>query len=279
MADDCGTGCDFEAYISVVTGIHWRAAIEHLAKNFWNIRGDFKIAQVLNIGTQMSLVRRPSGTFLLIDAYEMDEASKAELFALTDDGSKIEAVLNVHPFHTVHCEYVQNLLPNARLIGTQRHRDQLSDLRWDTDLIEDQATQQQFADCLEFSIPSGVNFVPADESVHVSSVLVRHEESKIVHVDDTLMYLNLPPLIEKFGAGPKLRFHPKLSEGLEKRPGAADDYVRWARGLASDWSDTKIICAAHKGIMRLNETTFAEAIETALDHSADTLTEHRKAYS
>ncbi len=198
--------------------------------------------------------------------------------ALTDQGSRIEAVLNVHPFHTVHCETLREMLPNARLIGTRRHHQKLSHLRWDLDLIEDKATQQQFSDCLDFSIPAGVEFIPEDESIHVSSVLVRHGESGIVHVDDTLMYLDMPALLEKFGAGPKLRFHPKLADGLQKRPGAADDFAAWARSLALDWDNISIICAAHKGIMQLADSDFREAIEVALDHSSGTLEKHRETF-
>ena len=89
--------------------------MERLADDFWNIRGDFRILYVINVGTQMSLARRPSGTFVLLDAYEPDKTDQDELLALTDGGSRIEAVLNLHPFHTVHCAFVQQWLPHARL--------------------------------------------------------------------------------------------------------------------------------------------------------------------
>ena len=155
----------------------------------------------------MSLVRKPDGAFILLDAYELDESDREELMGLTYGGSLIEAVLNVHPFHTIHCDFIQTLLPNARLIGTRRHHQQLPDLRWDPALIEDAATQREFADILDFSVPDGVDFVPEDESVHVSSVLARHRESGIVHVDDTLMFLatgstarsSVPPITASSG--------------------------------------------------------------------------------
>ena len=67
----------------------------------------------------MSLVRKPDGAFILLDAYELDESDREELMGLTYGGSLIEAVLNVHPFHTIHCDFIQTLLPNARLIGTR----------------------------------------------------------------------------------------------------------------------------------------------------------------
>lgn len=253
--------------------------IEHLAENFWNIRGDFKIAHVINIGTHMSLVRKPDGKFILIDAYEPGEEDRAALMILTDNGSLIDAVLNVHPFHTVHCKFVHETLPHARLIGTRRHHEQKPQLDWDPAPIEDVATQQQFADLFDFSIPAGLEFVPEDESVHASSVLVRHRQSGIVHVDDTLMYLAPPSLIQLVVPQPKLRFHPKLAEALQKRVGAADEFVRWARDLARDWADTRIVCAAHNGIAHLTDQTFGQAIDDALEQASDTLQNHRNSFS
>ncbi len=253
--------------------------IEHLAENFWNIRGDFKIAHVINIGTHMSLVRKPDGRFILIDAYEPGKLDRTELMALTDNGSLIDAVLNVHPFHTVHCKFVHEMLPHARLIGTRRHHEQKPQLNWDPAPIEDVATQQQFADLFDFSIPPGLDFVPEDESVHASSVLVRHRQSGIVHVDDTLMYLTPPSLIKLVAPEPRLRFHPKLADALQKRAGAADEFVGWARHVAYDWADTRIVCAAHNGIAHLTDQTFSQAIEDALEQVTDTLQHHRNAFS
>ncbi len=252
--------------------------MEHLGDNFWNIRGVFRIAHVINVGTQMSLVRRVGGRFALLDSYELDEADHDELMALTDGGSLIDAVLNVHPFHTVHCAFVREMLPHVRLIGTQRHHRHMPDLTWDPALIEDPATQREFADTFDFSIPAGVDFVSDDESVHVGSVVVRHRASGIVHVDDTLNVLDLPSPVEKLVPGPELRFHPKLAAALEKRAGAADDYIGWARQIARDWADTPIVCAAHDGIYRLTEGSFDGAIAEALAYSAGTLDDHRKTY-
>lgn len=254
------------------------AVIEHLADNFWNIRGDFKISHVINIGTQMSLVRKPSGTFVLIDSYEMDQPDLDELMALTDGGLLIDTVLNVHPFHTVHCPFVQGMLPHARLIGTRRHHQQMPHLSWDPALIEDAAAQQEFSDILDFTIPAGVDFISDDESVHVGSVILHHRASGIVHADDTLMFLQLPSLAQKVLPSPELRFHPKLAEGLEKRAGAADDYIRWAKELAHDWADAKIVCAAHNGIVRITDQTFTQAIEQALEAASGTLKKHREKY-
>lgn len=142
----------------------------------------------------MSLIRKASGKFLLLDCYEPDEGDHAEIMALINNGSEIEALLNVHPFHAVHCDFVERLVPHARIIGTRGHHDHLPHLRWDPALIEDPASQQQFSDTLEFSIPSGVGFISDDPDVHVGSVVARHRASRIVHSDDTLrLPMVLPP--------------------------------------------------------------------------------------
>ena len=92
------------------------------------------------------------------------------------------------------------------------------------------------------------------------------------------MYIDLPALAQKLIPGPQLRFHPKLADGLEKRSGAADDYVRWANQLASEWADTSMICAAHNGILDMSGQNFPEAIREALDAAAPTLDKHRSKY-
>jgi len=226
----------------------------------------------------MSLVSRPGGTFILLDSYEVEEQDRDELMRLTNDGERIEAVLNVHPFHTLHCKFIQQMVPHARLIGTRRHHQQSPDLNWDPALIEDEATQKEYADIFDFSVPAGIDFISDDESVHVGSVIVRDRASGIIHVDDTLMVADLPSLVEKMLPGPRLRFHPKLADGLQKRAGAVDDFIGWVKNIEQDWADSQVICAAHKGVMRLTEESFPEAIEEALDHVADTLDDHRKTY-
>ena len=261
-----------------MTSTNDHPAIKHLADDFWNIRGDFRIAKILNVGTHMSLVRRPNGKFLLIDSYELDKEGLEALKALTDGGTQIEAVLNVHPFHTVHCAFVDELLPHARLIGTRRHHRIQPDLQWDKALIEDAATQAEFSDVLDFSIPAGVDFISKDESVHVGSVLVRHRASGIVHVDDTLNAFDLPSLVQKVVGERALRFHPKLADGLEKRAGAAGDYAAWARRLGRDWADSPIVCTAHNSIFKLSGATFADAMTDALAHASDTLSKHHQTY-
>ena len=80
--------------------------ILQISDDFWNIRGDFKIGGVLNIGTHASLVRRGNGKFVLLDAYTLKGRVKEQIDALTRNGEDIEAIINLHPFHTVHVKKV-----------------------------------------------------------------------------------------------------------------------------------------------------------------------------
>lgn len=252
--------------------------MKQLHSDYWNFRGSFKIAKILDIGTHMSLVRRANGRFLVLDSYDLDGDDRSALLTLTGDGRLVDAIINVHPFHTLHCPALVDILPGVRLIGTRRHLRQLPDLPWDQGVIEDAATQAEFADDLDFSIPSGVDFVSDDEKVHVASVVVRHRASRIVHVDDTINVLAPPALLAAILPEQKLRFHPMLAKALEQRPGAADDYARWAQGLARDWSDTPMVCAAHSTVRELPPGGWQTEILAALDDVESTLAKHRAAH-
>ena len=252
--------------------------MRQLADKFWTFRGDFRVAKVINVGTHMSLVRRQNGNFLLLDSYDLDESERKALLELTDGGKAIEAIINVHPFHTLHCRAMHELLPHARLIGTSRHHQELPGLPWETGVIEDPASQGEFADDLEFSVPDGVNFVTSDDHVHFASVLVRHRESGIVHVDDTLNVFAAPGFLGKLLPQSKLKFHPTLAKALQKRAGAADDYASWARSLAERWAGSPIVCAAHSSIRKLPENGWQDEVLEALASVEKTLSEHRSAH-
>ncbi|MEW9856471.1 hypothetical protein [Novosphingobium sp. M1R2S20] len=252
--------------------------MRQLSDGFWNLRGKFKIAGVIDIGTQMSVARRANGRFIILDSYSADGADREQLLSLTDGGRKVDAIINVHPFHTLHCRAFHGLFPEARLIGTRRHRDKLPDLPWEQGVIEDAAVQAEFEEDFAFSVPRGVDFICPDESVHVASVLVRHRASGIVHVDDTINVFQPPRLLRAILPQPKLRFHPMLAKALQNRPGAADEYAAWARLLAEEWSDTRIVCAAHSAIRTLPQGGWRAELLSALDAVEKTLKAHRAAH-
>lgn len=249
--------------------------MKQLAENFWNLRGSFKVAKIIDLGTQMSLVRKRDGAFVLIDSYAVSGPDREALLKLTGNGAAIEAIINVHPFHTLHCAAAHELAPQARLYGTRRHREQAPELPWEEDAIEDVATQGRFGD-LDFSMPAGLDLVTGDDSVHAASVLVRHRQSGIVHVDDTLMVLAAPGPLGRVLPQSRLRFHPMLGKALRERPGAADDFAAWARDLAHEWAATPIVCAAHSAVRRLPPGGWREEITRALSAVGKTLDHHRE---
>lgn len=251
-----------------------------IAEDFWNIRGDFKIAKILNIGTHASLVRRGNGRFVFLDAYTLNADIKQQVDALTDGGAAIEAIINLHPFHTVHIAAMHAQYPDARLYGTRRHHELFPDLPWQPELTESEEFAALFADDLAFSIPAGVDFISSNENLHFSSVLAYHPASKTIHSDDTLMYLELPGPMGKLRP-PAVSFHLTLAKTLEQRAGAAQDFRDWAKHLAAQWGDAEILCAAHSAICRANTDAaapLAEQIRGALAKVEKTLQRHEARY-
>ena len=256
-------------------------SVLHVARDFWNIRGSFKIGGLIDVGTHVSLVRRANGKFVFLDAYTLDAPIEREVRALTDGGDAIEAIVNVHPFHTVHVRNMHEQFPTARLYGTARHVARFPDLPWEDVRTEDAALHAMFAEDFDFSVPRGVDFISSNEHVHFSSVLVFHRASKTIHVDDTLMYVRPPRIVQLIRRTDLLRFHPTLAKALEKRPGAAQDFRQWAQQLAAEWSDAENLCAAHTAALTA-QTNHGASIHArlliALEKVDRTLRAHQRQY-
>ncbi|OAN85223.1 hypothetical protein A8B77_11125 [Erythrobacter sp. EhN03] len=249
-----------------------------LGNGFWTVRGSLRIGGVFDVGTQCSLVRLANGNFVFLDSYTLTDAIRAEVDALTDGGARVEAIINVHPFHTLHCEWMHRAFPQAKLYGTARHLEHLPDLPWESLRCEDDGLAQRYADDFAFSVPRGVVLVSDDESVHFSSVLMLHRASGTLHVDDTFVYLrkgfplNLLPFTGRLG------FHPTLAKALEPRAGAADAFRDWAIGLGVDWADTRRIAAAHNAVLELDAKQLPDLIGAALGRVKPVLDAHRGQY-
>jgi hypothetical protein len=255
-------------------------AVLDVGNGFWNIRGSFKIAGVVDIGTHASLVRRKNGKFVLLDACELGPEVREWLLAETADGADVEAVLHLHPFHTLHVVACHALFPKATHYGTARHAKKARDLPWHPLRVDDEKLHQAFADDFDFTIPRGVDFIPSDPKLHFSSVLAFHKASKTLHVDDTLLHLRLPPPLSYFKA-PVTRFHPTLAKVLERRPGAVADFRTWAHELIDRLGDTQNLCAAHSAalLQRDNQAEpIVERVQAALQRVEGTLEAHERAH-
>lgn len=251
-----------------------------ISDDFWNIRGSFKIGGLLDVGTQTSLVRRASGRFLFLDAYTLSDSVRREVNARTRDGQDVEAILNLHPFHTIHVRAMHRAFPSALLFGTTRHRAQLPDLPWQPTLVEDPATHARFAEDLEFSVPRGVDFVSANERVHLSSVLAWHRASRTLHVDDTFTYMRMPWPLRLVAPAGIVRIHPTLPKALERRAGAARDFRRWVEELAGQCRDIEHLCAAHTAALLrpASGPSISALLMKALDKAEPTLRAHELKY-
>jgi hypothetical protein len=251
-----------------------------ISDNFWNIRGSFKIAGVIDIGTQASLVKLASGKFVFLDSYTLSGSMLDEVDQLTNNGKDVVAVLNLHPFHTVHVKRMHEKYPEANHYGTARHLSKFPDLPWQPTCTEDPETQAMFAADFEFSVPHGVEFISDDENVHFSSVLVFHPESKSIHVDDTLMYIRFPGLMRFFGLTDPISFHLTLSKVLEKREGAAQDFREWAEEIAKNWQSAENLCAAHTATLlaQTQKISISDRIIEALEKVEKTLISHERKY-
>jgi len=253
---------------ALLEGSQLATSIHRVADDFLNIRGSFKIGGLIDIGTQASLVRRANGRFVFLDSCALSDATQREVDALTSGGEDVEAILNLHPFHTVHVRAMHERYPRAKLYGTARHLARFSDLPWQKTRTEQPRLHKMFAEDFEFSVPRGVDFISANENVHFSSVLVLHRASRTIHVDDTLMYLRLPLPVRMLGHADIVFFHPALYLALEKREGAGRDFRDWAEELADRWRDAENLCAAHAGVLLAAENRGAsirDRILAALD--------------
>ena len=250
-------------------------AMTKIGEDFWRLDGDFRIGGLLNVGTQASLVRLGDGRFVFLDSYTPSDNVKAEVDLLTDGGGKLAAILNLHPFHTLHCEWFHRAYPEAQLYGTARHLRKLPDLPWQDERCESGVLAERFGADFDFAIPEGVPLVCEDESVHFSSILALHRKSGTIHVDDTLVYLDKGFPFSLLPLNRRVDFHPTLGKALEPRAGAADEFREWAIALGVDWSDARRIAAAHNAVRELGPEEFPDLIGAALGRVKSVLDAHK----
>lgn len=246
--------------------------VHEIADGIWNIRGSFKVLGVVDLGTQASLVRLKSGKFVLLDCVPLEGDVRTKVMRLTGDGKDLEAIINLHPFHTLHVDKVAELFPDATLYGTARHHTKRAKLEWAPETTETEAFAERYAEDFDLLIPRGVDFIPEDESLHFASVLAIHKASKTLHVDDTVNYVALPFV-------KRLSFHPALGGVLQRRKEAAQEFREWARELIERCETVEHICTAH---MRQPEpgqfSPIADELRRALQRADKKLRRHEQSF-
>ncbi|MDO5770217.1 MAG: hypothetical protein Q4P13_11995 [Psychrobacter sp.] len=235
--------------------------IYDLGSGFWNIQGSFKLGGVIDIGTQCSLVKLASGKFVFLDSYSLTGDVREQVMALTDNGDNVEAVLNLHPFHTVHCEQMAQDFPKAAFYGSLRHQQKVPNIEWEKALVESETITGRYPE-LEFSLPQGIYYIAPNEMIHAGSLLAYHPASQSLHVDDTFV---TPPGKLLKALLPELALHPTTKKALTDEADAGKQYCDWASKLAHDWRDTRNFCAAHSGVVKFESGEFEKALLAAID--------------
>lgn len=218
--------------------------------NFWNLRGSFVLFHVIDIGTQMSFIKLPSGKFLVIDTCDVPVRAKAAIDELTNNGDLIEAVLGTHPFHTVFFKSFHKLYPNAKYYGTPRHLKKV-DIPWAGNILDINVISMWENQGVFMRVPDGADILTPAEDNHLSSIFVFHQESRTIHIDDTIMYFEDPSFALRclgrhkgdmdFWAG-------GLKKGLKNSKEAPAEFKAFIQEIISNW-DFDNICTAHVGNM------------------------------
>lgn len=109
----------------------------------------------VEIGTHMSVIQLRNGNFLVIDTVAMNDNLMQEFNELTHNGTKIEAVIAVHPFHTLAYPAFHKLYPKLKYYGTPRHLRKITQIKWAGQLDVDGNKLLQWAPEVELRIPAG----------------------------------------------------------------------------------------------------------------------------
>jgi hypothetical protein len=224
--------------------------IQETVPGFFNVRAHFTVAHLIDVGSHMSLIKRPDGKFIVIDTVPLENGLKEEIDALTRDGKDIEAVIATHPFHTLAFPGFYKEYPNAKYYGTPRHLRRLVDIPWAGDITENLT---KFEPDIQLRIPAGCEWVAPEPEAdnHFVTVWVFHPSGKMLHIDDSLMYFEKPPLLLRFVGFPakEVFFHHSLEKYiLKQRPDAGRLLSQWFQEIIRDW-DFDNACVAHNGFI------------------------------
>lgn len=235
--------------------------IYDLGEGFWSIRGSFIKNGLIDIGVQSALIKLASGRFIFLDSYALTGEVRQQVMALTNNGHDVEAVLNLHPFHTVSCIQMAQDFPHATFYGSSRHHKHLPSIDWAEDLVESDAVAERYPE-LEFSLPKGIYYISPNENVHASSLLIYHPASRSVYINDTF---EIPPSKLFNSLQPRLGLHPTTKQALLNKTTASEQYCEWATKLAHQWRDARYFCGAHSGLVEFGEGQFESALLSAID--------------
>lgn len=235
-----------------------------LGQGFWNIRGKLRMGGLIDVGTHCSLIQLDHDRFIFLDSYELSGDVRDQVMALTQQGQAVEAILNLHPFHTLHCEAMVRDFPQAKLYGSVRHQQKLPHLPWSPDRVESELVAARYP-ALEFSLTQGIEYISSKPGVHAGSLLAYHPASKSLHVDDTFAAPPQGGLLEKLL--PEIFISPATRKALTSEVNAAEMYCHWVTQLADQWQATEHFCAAHSDLVQFKPGEFKPALLAALERA------------
>lgn len=163
------------------------ARIVQLGPGFWNVRAHL-VLNGFDVGTQMSFIQLSNGNFVVVDTVGLDDELMGEINVLTKNGTLMQAVIATHPFHTLYFPGFYAAYPKPPYYGTPRHLEIQPQIPW-AGSTYDCSTRAMWSPQIRMRIARGSEFAhPWPESNHFSGIHVFHPRSKIIHVDDTVIY-------------------------------------------------------------------------------------------
>lgn len=238
--------------------------IIQIAPTFWNIRASLTfLGGLIDIGTHMSMIRLSNGKFLLIDTCDVSQSDKARIDELTENGTKIEAIVATHPFHTLYFRLFHKWYPNTKYYGTPRHLRNFPDIPWAGDISKNLNLWEN--EGIFMRIPDGSDFDPADQNNHFSSVLVFHQASRSLHADDTIMYYDHPGCaLRCLGARHgNTTFWTGVDKGLKKTKEAPVQFRSFMESVLKDWDFDNLITAHTGNLIGGGKEAVREALRRA----------------
>jgi hypothetical protein len=194
--------------------------LQKIGPGFWNIRSPFEMFK-FEVGTHMALAELGDGSFVAIDTVNLTlPGLKEEIDTLTENGTKITAVLATHPFHTLFFPGFHSAYPataSRQYFGMPRHLRNLPEIAWSGPIMSVFTKWPE----LEMLIPEGGEYddPKPPNSNHLMNVFVFHKQSKTVFNDDCVYHIQRKDLgwFGKFmswfvkAVKPGMHFHPSLT--------------------------------------------------------------------
>ncbi|KAJ3384029.1 hypothetical protein HDU84_003230 [Entophlyctis sp. JEL0112] len=223
--------------------------LKEIVPGVFNLRAPFKIAGILDIGTQMTFIRLATGKYVAFSTVVLDSDSKADVDTLTQNGELLEAVVATNAHHTLAFEAFNQYYPSAAFYGTPRHIRKFSSIPWKGDVSDKLVLTMWDSEIAMKNTDVGIVWdVPTvPEFNHFPGMLVYHRATKTMLVDDCYIVAENGGPLMKLALGGSIAFHPKFIEALSDEKDAPAKFYSWMSAFLDEW-DVQNIATAHGGV-------------------------------